>query len=174
MSDSRQGAYRIDLDGIAARAEWMAADVPADLADLARTLEQENVRRLSVAVLIDLLAMEQDAARAWTLACDAAALGEDLLLAGDYAGALDIVRALARHGRDVGPTSEAARIALDGLANTIAFHEATQYLGEMDERTAALFVDICTAIGPACVDVAPHRRLPATRRFPPAASRGLR
>lgn len=146
--------YREGLDQIGTRAEAMAAtDIPPELAELVETLEQDNVRRLSVVLLVDLLALERDPARVPELARDVAALGEDLLLAGDYHAALTVAQALAGHAAD--PTaiaSGAARVALDGLVETAAFREAVEYLGDMEERTAEMFAAICAAVGPAATD----------------------
>lgn len=57
-------AYRIGLDQVETRAASMASEVPADLAAIIDTLDQENVRRLSVLLLVDLFLLERDAARA--------------------------------------------------------------------------------------------------------------
>ena len=98
---------------------------------LLRTLEHDNVRRLSVTLLIDLLALEADRARAAELVCDATVLAENLLLAADYDGAGDVIGALARHARDRrSAASDAARVALEGLVTTVAFHEAADCTGE--------------------------------------------
>ena len=147
------GDYRAALDGLAERAEGMASDVPADLAQLVTTLEEDNIRRLSATLLIDLLAIEDDAARAGELARDMTSLAEDLLLGGDYAAAATTLGALARHAADRNAvTSESARVALDALVNTSAFHESVQVLGEMDDDTSAVFAALCASAGPACVD----------------------
>src|SRR5262245_52275246 len=53
-------AYRASLDNIGARAEQLASNVPAEFQELLDTLGQDNVRRLSVTLLIDLLKLEQD------------------------------------------------------------------------------------------------------------------
>ena len=94
----------------------MAADVPEELVALIETLGQDNVRRLSVRLLVDLLKLEQDPERAPELARDVAALGEDLLLAGDYASALIVTRALAGAGgaRPARWRAPGSRVALDG------------------------------------------------------------
>ena len=142
--------YRQSLDAIGTRAEGMAAtDLPPELAALVNTLDQDSVRRLSVILLLDLLNLERDPVRAPELARDVAALGEDLLMAGDFEGALLVADALSTKADD--PKSiacAASRVALDNLVNTAAFHESVDYLGEMDERTAATFARICAAIGP--------------------------
>jgi len=145
--------YRAGLDRVGARAEAMAGDVPAELAALVETLHQDNVRRLSVTLLIDLLGLESDPARAAELARDTATLGEDLLLAGDYDAALLIASSLAAHAADAkDAAAHGARLALDSLVNTSAFHEAVDHLGEMDEAAAGVFRSICDAVGPAATD----------------------
>ena len=57
--------YRAGLDRVGGRAEEMAAgDLPEDLLRLVDTLGQDNVRRLSAILLVDLLRLEKDPARA--------------------------------------------------------------------------------------------------------------
>lgn len=151
-------AYRAGLDQVGARAERMAADVPPELAALVETLGQDNVRRLSVRLLIDLLKLERDPQRAPELANDVAALAEDLLLAGDYDSALAVVAALQEEAAQAtAVTSESSRVALDGIAGTLAFREAAGLLDEMSAAEAAQFAAICSRIGPAAADaLRPH------------------
>jgi HEAT repeat protein len=146
-------SYRTGLDQIGARAEQMASEVPAEFRELLETLGQDNVRRLSVRLLIDLLTLEKDPARAPELARDVAALSEDLLLAGDYESALAVVTALRDQAAD--PASIAckgSRVALDGVVGTAAFVETAEILGDMTEAEAAVFLDFCARIGPASID----------------------
>jgi HEAT repeat protein len=145
--------YKLGLDQIGVRADAMAGDIPEELVALIETLGQDNVRRLSVVLLVDLLKLEQNAERAPELARDVAALGEDLLLAGDYASALIVTRALAEQVRTPGAVaSGGSRVALDGLVGTSAFHESVELLEEMTPEDAACFADICSAVGPAATD----------------------
>ena len=145
--------YRVTLDSIGARAAAMASDVPEELAALVRTLDQDNVRRLSTTLLIDLLNLEQNAERAPEIARDLAALGEDLLLAGDYSDALQVTRALSAHASNPkSVASAAARVALDGLVNTAAFHEAVDGLSDLDDDMGTVLGEICTVIGPTTTD----------------------
>ena len=143
-----------------------AAGRPSDeVAELLRTLEQENVRRLSVTLLIDLLALETDRSRAAELVCDATVLGEDLLLAGDYEDARVVIRALARHAADSrSAASQAARVALEGLVTTVAFREAADCAGEMDRRTADVFAELCRSIRAPYVAALLRARIPSTGR----------
>ena len=146
-------SYRAGLDGVGARAEQMASDVPAEFVEMLETLGQDNVRRLSVRLLIDLLTLEKDPARAPELARDVAALTEDLLLAGDYESTLAVVTALQAQAADTtAVTSEGSRVALDGVVSTAPFVETAETLGEMADAEARLFADICARIGPAATD----------------------
>jgi HEAT repeat protein len=147
-------SYRTGLDGVGGRAERMAAsDLPPDLVGLIDTLSQDNVRRLSVVLLIDLLRMERDPARAPEVARDVAALGEDLLLAGDYESALTVTRALTEQAANPAlVTGAGSRVALDALAGTPAFHETVELFGDMTDGEAEQFGAVCEGIGPAATD----------------------
>jgi hypothetical protein len=145
--------YKTALDHIGARAEVMAGELPADLAALVDTLGQDNVRRLSVTLLVDLLKLERNPDRAPELARDVAALGEDLLLAGDYESALVVAEALSEQAAATGAvTSAASRVALDTFVDTAAFHETVDLFGEMTPVHADCFNGICLAVGPTATD----------------------
>ncbi len=145
--------YKVGLDGAGARAAAMAADVPEELAALIDTLGQDNVRRLSVTLLVDLLKLECDPKRAPELARDVAALAEDLFLAGDYSSALTVTTALSEQAATAGAvTQTASRVALDGVVETVAFRETVDLLDEMTAADAEVFAKICAAIGPAATD----------------------
>jgi HEAT repeat protein len=124
------------------------------LRDLVQTLAQDNVRRLSIVLLIDLLTLERDGARAADIARDLSALCEDLLLAGDYDGAVMVTKALAGLAAD--PKSIAASgctVALDALPQTAAFVETVEAFGDMTEPEAALFATVCVQVGPQAAEV---------------------
>jgi hypothetical protein len=146
-------SYRTGLDTVGTRAEQMASDVPADLVEMMDSLGQDNVRRLSVRLLIDLLTLEKDPARAPELSRDVAALAEDLLLAGDYESTLAVVTALQVQAADTtAVTSQSSRLALDGVVSTAPFVETAETLGDMAEAEARLFADICARVGAAATD----------------------
>ena len=145
--------YRAGLDQAGARAAAMTMDLPPELDTWVATLGQDNVRRLSVRLLIDLLDLETDPARAPMIATDLSALAEDMLLAGDYEAAADVAAAMAAKAAARGaPTREACRVALDGLATAAAVREAVAFLEDMEEREFGLFQRLCSAIGPAVID----------------------
>jgi HEAT repeat protein len=147
------GEYQAALAGIGERADTLAArDVPQEWSEWVDTLKQDNVRRLSVLLITDLLRIEEHADRAADIAGDMVALAEDLLLAGSFDDLLTVARAL-REGtdRDGAVAPAACRAAMTSIADTLAMREAAALLGELEEEPARLFADCCAALGPACV-----------------------
>jgi HEAT repeat protein len=147
--------YRAQLDGAAVRGEPVAIkDLPEEMPEWADSLGQQNVRRLSVALIIDLLSLERDAARAAEIADDMTALAEDLLISGDYAETRDVARALSRASNDTTFVSPGTcREALSRLAVSAAVHEAVAMLGDLDDDQLAVFTEICRLVGVPVIDV---------------------
>ena len=135
------------------------------------TLGQENVRKLSVVLIVDLLKLERDTARAAEIANDMTALAEDLLMSGDYADARDVAAALSDGAANPEFVARAAcREALASLSHSAALHETVAILGELDPDPLAAFTDICSLLGSAVVDT-----LMMTLKMPdrsPALERG--
>jgi hypothetical protein len=147
--------YRTQLDGAAARGDHVAIkDLPEEMPEWAGSLGQQNVRKLSVVLIIDLLKLESDGARAAEIAEDMTALAEDLLMAGDYVDARDVANALneaANNTKFVSPG--ACREALSHLATSAAMHEAVAMIGDMDSEPLGIFTEICRLVGMPVVDV---------------------
>jgi HEAT repeat protein len=146
--------YRAALDGVGGRAERMAAtDLPPDLPEWIDSLGQENVRSLSVMLLIDLLTIEQDAARAAEISHDMAALAEDLLLSGAYEDARVVTLALGNRAEKPSAIGrEACRQALDRLGESTAMLETGMLLGELDLPEFEKIQVIVKTIGPAAIE----------------------
>ena len=147
-------SYRAALDGAGGRADRMATlgDLPPDLPVWMDSIGQENVRALSVQLLVDLLRMEQTPARAAEIALDMAALAEDLLMAGAYEDVRSVVRALADHAAAKRIGAEACHDALDRLAHSGALRETAQLIGDLDDETFAVVRDVLHTIGPPSVE----------------------
>ena len=149
VSDS----YRVALDSVGGRADQLAAgDLPPELPEWMQSLGQENVRTLSVMLLIDLLTIEPDADRAGELAHDMAALAEDLLMSGAYDDARAITRALADRAASTGIGRDACRQALDRLGESTAMRETALLLGDIDVQTLETLSALVTTIGPSSVE----------------------
>jgi hypothetical protein len=147
-------AYRAALDGVGGRADRLAAvDLPPELPDWIDTLGQQNVRSLSVIMLIDLLTIERDQKRARQIAEDMETLAEDLLMAGAYDDALMVTKALAtRAGAPAATGRDACRQALDQLGESLAMRETAALVGEVDEGGWQAIQAIVDAIGVAAVE----------------------
>jgi hypothetical protein len=146
--------YKAALDGVGGRAERMATtDLPPELQVWMDSLGQENVRSLSVTLLIDLLNIEQDAVRAEGIAQDLGALGEDLLMSGAYDDAQAVTRALRDRASAAGGLGrDSCRQALDRLGDSLAMRDTVGLIGEMDDRGWETIRTVITIIGPATAD----------------------
>jgi hypothetical protein len=146
-------AYRAALDEVGARAERMAAaELPAELQEWMTSLGQENVRALSVQMLIDLLTIESDAKRAGEIADDMEALAEDLLMAGAYHDASSVIAAVSARANS--PTAigrDACRQALDHLGESLALVETLSLIDDLDDESWETVRRIITRIGPSTV-----------------------
>ncbi len=147
--------YRTQLDAATARGESIAArDLPEEMPEWADSLGQQNVQKLSVVLIVDLLKLERDAVRAAEIADDMTGLAEDLLIAGDYSDAHRVASALAdaaNNTKFVAPG--ACREALFRLASSAAMHEAVAMLGDFESQNLQTFTELCTLVGVPIVDV---------------------
>jgi HEAT repeat protein len=148
-------SYQASLGGVGGRAEQMAAkgDLPPDLADWMVSLGQENVRRLSVTMLIDLFTLERDKARGEEIASDLEALAEDLLMSGAYDETLRVTNALSARARKPGAIGrDASLLALDRLAESLAMHETAGLIGDVDEAGWKSIRDVIDVVGVASIE----------------------
>lgn len=147
------GVYQAAMEGAGGRAEMLAArDLPPELAEWVETLGQDNVRSLSVLLITDLLSIEENADRAGEIARDMVALGEDLLLSGEFGDVVTVVRALKEGAeRDNAVAPAACRAALTSLGESPALREAAALLGELDGESLNAFKECCAVIGPSAI-----------------------
>ena len=147
-------SYRASLDGMGGRAERLAAtDLPPELNAWMDTLGQENVRTLSVTLLIDLLSLEEDNARASDIAHDMEALAEDLLMSGAYADATVVTSALAERAARAGAVGrEGCRLAIDQLGESLAMRETASLIGDVDEQAWQSIRELIARVGPSSIE----------------------
>ena len=164
-------AYHTSLDGLGGRAERMAAvDLPPELPEWIDSLGQDNVRSLSVTLLIDLLTIEQDEARAGELAKDMEALAEDLLMSGAYDDTRAVTKALAdRAGTADAIGRDACRQALDVLGESNAMRETAALLGDIGDADWETMRAVITLIGPPSIEAL--RPLMASEEMTPLVRR---
>jgi HEAT repeat protein len=147
-------SYQAALDGVGGRAERMAVvDLPPDLPDWMASLGQDNVRRLSVTMLIDLFSLERDQARAGEIAADMEALAEDLLLSGSYDDTLRVLNSLVERTRTPGALGrDAALAALDRLGESLAMRETAGLIGDIDEAGWASIRAVLDVVGASSIE----------------------
>jgi hypothetical protein len=145
--------YRTALDEVGTRAERMAAaELPAELPEWMTSLGQENVRALSVQMLIDMLTIETDAKRAGEIAHDMEALAEDLLMAGAYQDASAVIAALSARGSSTNAIGrDACRQALDRVGQSLALIETLSLVDDLDDNTWETVRGLIVKIGPSTV-----------------------
>jgi hypothetical protein len=146
--------YRASLDGVGGRAERMAAvDLPPEITEWMASLGQENVRGLSVQLLIDLLTIEESASRASEIARDMEALSEDLLMAGAYDDTQQVIQALATRATGKAAIGrDACRQALDQLGESLAMRETASLIGDLDDHAWTAVRSIMTTVGPSSIE----------------------
>jgi HEAT repeat protein len=139
---------------VGGRAERLAAlDLPLELGEWMLSLGQENVRTLSVTLLIDLLTLERDPQRAAGIADDMELLAEDLLMSGAYDDARTVTRALAeRGGARSALGHDACRYAVDRLSESHAWLDTAGLLGDIDQHAYGTIRAIAGDIGAASVE----------------------
>ena len=138
--------YRASLDGASERAARMATEAPPEWQEWMESLGEASVRTLSAQLLVDLLKLETDPKAMEALSADLGALAEDLLMAGDFANAAAVVRALRERG------DEWCRKALDDVGASSAMSDAAALVADLDDQAIAALGEIAQAIGPASVE----------------------
>src|SRR5262249_54991349 len=120
------------------------------------TLGQDNVRALSVTLLLDLLALERDEAQASGIARDLEALSEDLIMSGAYGDARRVTGAMvSRAAAAPGPAAigrDACRQALDRLGESLAMREMAVLIGDVDGDDWTIIREIMTLVGPSTAE----------------------
>jgi CBS domain-containing protein len=144
-------AGQASLEGAGGRSEMFASrDLPPELPEWVESLQQDNVRSLSVLLITDLLRIEEKEERAGEIANDMTALVDDLLMSGDFANSALVLRELRKaSGGTVAPS--AARAALTATGESPALCEAATMLSDFDQATLDAFVECCEAVGPISV-----------------------
>ena len=146
--------YGTSLDGAGSRSETIGIrELPPEFRDWVGTLEQQNIRQLSVTMMADLLRLEHDAERGATLTEDLKLLVEDLLLSGELDNAARVTAALAESSAsDTSVTQPACRRVLDELARSVALRETVGVLGDLDSPQFDAFHAVCRHLGPEAVE----------------------
>jgi hypothetical protein len=136
----------------AVQIEQLNEDPPERRASWLATVSTTELRRMDLALVLDLLRIEQDAAKREALLVPVVALIEDLLFVGDFDSAsvlLGALRADADH--DEAFRRDAAREALDRLVTPVTMRHIVGHLATADDAQALLATEVCLALGEALV-----------------------
>jgi HEAT repeat protein len=146
--------YGTSLDGAESRAETLGfRELPPEFRNWVGTLEQQNIRHLSVTMMIDLLRLEDDAERGTGLTKDLQILAEDLLLSGEIDHAARVTEALAEcSASETSVTQPTCRRVLDELARSTALLETVEVVGELESAQFDAFSALCRHVGPEAVE----------------------
>src|SRR5207248_8513688 len=126
-------SYQASLEGAVGRSEMFASrDLPPELPEWVESLQQDNVRSLSVLLITDLLRIETTEARATEIAHDMTALIEDLLMAGDFTNSGQVLAEL-RKATEGTVAPAAARAALGTVGESMGLRDAATMLSDFDQ-----------------------------------------
>lgn len=137
--------------------EQLAEDPPERVAAWLATVSDAELRRLDLALLLDLLRLEQDDGRWGSLMSPVLAHLDDLVLLGDFESAARLTQALAAEAAGTGTPARraAAAAALDRLASPEVVGHVVSHLRTIDETGSGHIRSFCHAVGaPAILPLA--------------------
>src|SRR5579864_1490456 len=129
---------------------FASRDLPPELPEWVESLQQDNVRSLSVLLITDLLRIETTETRATEVANDMTALIDDLLMSGDFANS-SLVLSELRKATEATVAPAAARAALANVGESMALRDAAGMLSDFDQATLDQFIGCCESIGPIAI-----------------------
>jgi HEAT repeat protein len=146
--------YRAQLDGARERSSNSAVvPPPEEMPEWLNSVGQDNVRELSIRLLADLFALEQDPQRANEVLRDIAAAAEDLLRTGHYEKALLLMRLMSDAiNQRPARVAAAAESLLEGLGRCAALRQAVSSLDRIDDQALEYFRQVVFLIGPAAIE----------------------
>lgn len=146
--------YARELTGARAQAlevERVSDDPPDRIAAWVCSVGPAEVRALDLRLLLDLLAIETDPGRWGQITGPVISHIEDLLLVGDFDGALQLVNALAHEVEGDTPRNPAAQAALQWVVEGSMMTHVTSHLRIVDDNGAEQIRALCYAVGPSVI-----------------------
>jgi bilin biosynthesis PecF protein len=148
--------YGKELSGARLRAievEGVSDDPPERIGAWLSTIATTALRALDLALMIDLLRIEQDDERWRELMKPLVGLIEDLLLVGDFDAAVELVGVLVREAGGDGPATrrQIALTAIDVLIAGSMMRHVTTHLATIDEAQFERVKTMCVSLGEVLV-----------------------
>ena len=147
-------AYARELSGARTQAievERVSDDPPERIGAWITSVGPAEVRTLDLQLLLDLLAIEADPDRWRKVAGPVVGHIEDLLLVGDFAGALQLVTAFANELKNDSPKKESADGALQALVAGSMMYHLTSHLKTVDDTAFEHVKTLCYTVGPSLI-----------------------
>jgi hypothetical protein len=110
-----------------------------------------ELRALDLRLLLDLLVIEADVGKWADVTVPAVGHIEDLLLVGDFEGALQLVAALGAEITNESPRKTAASAAFDRLVEGSMMWHLTSHLRTVDDRAVEHIKKLCYTVGPSVI-----------------------
>lgn len=145
--------YARELSGARAQAievERVSDDPPERIGAWVSSVNASEIRALDLTLLLDLLTIEQDPERWREVSVPAVGHIEDMLLVGDYPGALQLTRKLADELDLEGPRKVHAVNALKRLVDGAMAH-VVSHLRSADEGSVEQLTALCYTVGPSVI-----------------------
>jgi len=150
--------------------ERVSDDPPDRIGSWVTSVGTAEVRTLDLRLLLDLLAIETDVGRWKDITGPVVSHIEDLLLVGDFTGAIQLTSMLANEAHGEGERRTAAAAALARLAEGIMMTHVVTHLRSVDDAAAEQLQNVCHLVGPSIVKglaeaLANEKRAVARQRF---------
>ena len=150
--------------------ERVSDDPPDRIGSWVMSIGAAEVRALDLQLLMDLLTLEPDPDRWKAVSIPVVSHIEDLLLVGDFGGAVQLTTLLTNEANSDGPRKAAAAAAVARLAEGVMMTHIITHLRSVDDPGAEQLEKVCYLVGPSIVSglaeaLANEKRAPARQRF---------
>ncbi|HEV3216280.1 MAG TPA: HEAT repeat domain-containing protein [Vicinamibacterales bacterium] len=147
-------AYARELSGARTQAlevDRVSDDPPERIGVWVNSVGPSEIRNLDLQLLLDLLNIETDPDRWQNVTVPAIGHIEDLLLLGDFDGALQLVTTFANEITNSTPKKEAAETAFRTLVNGAMMNHLTSHLRTVDDRAFEQIKTLSYMVGPSVI-----------------------
>jgi hypothetical protein len=166
-------AYARELSGARMQAfevERVSDDPPERIGSWVTSVGAAEVRALDLRLLVDLLTIELDPERWKAVTIPAISHIEDLLLVGDFEGALQLAAILTNEANGDGDRKPAATAAVARLAEGVMMTHVVTHVRSVDDAAVEQLKQLCMMMGPSIIKglaeaLANEKRAGARQRF---------
>jgi hypothetical protein len=147
-------AYARELSGARTQAldvERVSDDPPERIGTWVNSVGPAEIRTLDLRLLLDLLKIEVDPVRWHRVTVPAIGHIEDLLLVGDFDGAVQLAATFANEIKNGTPKKEVAETALQKLVNGAMMNHLTSHLRTVDDHTFEQIKTLAYMVGPSII-----------------------